>query len=57
MLEYHVVALLGFYILGNIMIPGKLIRDYQSTTKCCYTCLILLLHDGDDDVALAFVLW
>jgi hypothetical protein len=25
-----VVAPLGFYILGNLMIPGHLLRDYQS---------------------------
>jgi hypothetical protein len=43
------VAPLGFYILGNIMIPGELLRDCQSTTKCCNTYLILLPHDDDDD--------
>jgi hypothetical protein len=27
------------------MIPGKIPRECQSTTKCyCYTCLILLLY-------------
>jgi hypothetical protein len=30
------------------MIPGKILRDYQSTTKCCYTYLILFTHDDDD---------
>jgi hypothetical protein len=49
-----VVALLGFYILGNLMIPGKIPRDCQSTTKCCYACLILFLYD-DDDVISAFM--
>jgi hypothetical protein len=52
-----VVALIGFYILGNLMIPEQLLTDCQSTKKCCNTCLILLPHDDDDDdVALAFVL-
>jgi hypothetical protein len=45
-----VVAPLGFYILGNLMIPGQIPRDCQSTTKCCYTCLIPLPYDDDDDV-------
>jgi hypothetical protein len=40
--EYHVVAPLGFYILGNLLILGQILWICQSTTKCCCTCLILL---------------
>jgi hypothetical protein len=40
--EYNVVASLGFYILGNLSIPGKILWICQSTTKCCCTCLIML---------------
>jgi hypothetical protein len=32
------VAPFGFYIPGNLMVPGKIPRDCQSTTK------FLLLH-------------
>jgi hypothetical protein len=49
-------APLGFYILGNLMIPQNLLRDCQSTKNCCYTCLILFPDDDDDDVAPAFML-
>jgi hypothetical protein len=40
--EYHVVALLGFYILGNILIPGEILSICQSTTNCVCTYLTLL---------------
>jgi hypothetical protein len=50
------LAPLRFYILGNLMIDGNLLRDCQSTTKSCNTCLILVPHDDDDVVSLAFIL-
>jgi hypothetical protein len=33
------------------MILGQIPRDCQSTTKCCYTCLILFPYDDDDVVS------